>query len=40
MKRHRLGHSHSKRMFTRHADLTHRRNMHHNRAVMRGGIRL
>ncbi|WNK14384.1 MAG: hypothetical protein [Microvirus sp.] len=39
MKRHKLGSSHSKSMFKRHADLTHKKNMPH-RAPMRGGIRL
>jgi len=39
MKRHKLGSAHSKSMFKRHADLTHKKNVPH-RAPMRGGIRL
>lgn len=40
-KRFKLSKGHSKRMFSHHADMTHRRNMSApNRMPMRGGIRL
>lgn len=39
MKRHKLSSGHSKSMFKRHADLTHKKNMP-KRVPMRGGIRL
>lgn len=39
MKRHRIGHSKSKRIFRKHADLTHKRNLP-RRVPMRGGIRM
>lgn len=38
-KRHRMARHHSRRHFTKHADLTHRKNTL-SRPVMRGGIRL
>lgn len=41
MKRHKIGNRSSKRMFSKHADKTHRRNMPPpRRNPMRGGIRL
>lgn len=42
MKRHRIGRGKSKRMFKKHADLTHKKNFQTQgaRVVMRGGIRL
>lgn len=41
MKRHKIGKGKSKRMFSKHADLTHKKNVQQpNRTVMRGGIRL
>jgi len=39
MKRHKIGSSKSKRMFSRTADATHKKNMP-RRLPMRGGIRL
>lgn len=39
MKRHKIGHRKSKRMFSKHADATHKKNMP-KRLPMRGGIRL
>lgn len=39
MKRHKLGRSHSKHMFSKHAKMTHKKNMP-SRMPMRGGIRL
>ena len=41
MKRHKLSHGKSKRMFAKHADKTHRKNLPAPRRMpMRGGIRL
>lgn len=40
MRRHKMSRGHSKRLFRKTADLTHRRNMTANRPVLRGGIRL
>lgn len=39
-KRHRMSRSGSKRNFSKHAAVTHKKNMPGARAVMRGGIRL
>lgn len=39
MKRHKMKQSSSKRVFKKHADLTHKKNLP-KRAPMRGGIRL
>lgn len=40
-KRHKIGSHHAKRMFSKHADKTHKRNMPApRRNPMRGGIRL
>jgi hypothetical protein len=39
MKRHKIGRSSSKRMFSKHGAKTHKKNMPH-RLPMRGGIRL
>lgn len=39
MRRHKIGSGHSKRMFRKTADLTHKKNMP-KRIPMRGGIRL
>lgn len=39
MRRHKLGSSHSKKMFSKHGDLTHKKNLP-KRMPMRGGIRL
>lgn len=39
MKRHKIGKRHSKHMFAKHADMTHKKNMP-RRIPMRGGIRL
>lgn len=40
MKRHKMGHSYSKRDFSRKASHTHVKNVVGARPVMRGGIRL
>lgn len=40
MKRHKLNSGKSKRMFSKHADKTHVRNVPPRRNPMRGGIRL
>lgn len=39
MKRHKIGRSNSKHMFSKHASLTHKKNMP-RKNPMRGGIRL
>lgn len=39
-KRHKLGRSQSKRMFSKHGSMTHSKNMGPSRNPMRGGIRL
>lgn len=40
MKRHKLNRGKSESMFSRHASMTHKKNLPGARVVMRGGIRL
>lgn len=40
MRRHKIGHAKSKRLFRKTADRTHQKNMAPRRLPMRGGIRL
>jgi len=40
MRRHKMGKSSSRRQFSKHASVTHRKNTPGARTVMRGGIRL
>lgn len=39
-KRHKIGGGHSRKMFSKHANKTHKRNLAPSRSVMRGGQRM